>query len=138
MNELYLVYINVMNMDWEGNNVYEFIFCDTYEVEKIEGEDWNLYPASNNPTPPNIEYVKAVGQLRTEMDINTIQKSDTFSMYDAVDGVIALGWDDIEQNYDVHPEKRLVFNYGETLESVEKKLYAKDLVLNYTLENEEE
>lgn len=131
---LYLVYINVLNRDWEGYNFYEFIFSEETDSETIEGEHWNVYPASNEPTPPDPSYVKEVGELKTEIDLSTIQQSDTFSIYDAVDGVVALGWENYSE-YEEYPENRLVFNYGEPIEKTKEKLYAKDLVLNFKFED---
>lgn len=132
---MYLIYINVLNRDWEGYNLYEFIFSDTKESEKIEGEDWNIIPASNNPTPPSTENVKEVGSLRTEVEIETVQQSSIFSMYDAIDGVIAIGWEKIE-DLEVYPDPRLIFNYGEGIEDVKNKLYARDLILDFKIEEE--
>jgi hypothetical protein len=54
-------------------------------------------------------------------------------MWDAVDGIIALGWENME-NYDEYPEKRLFFTFGEEFNSVEDKLYEKDLVIRYDKE----
>jgi len=56
-----------------------------------------------------------------------IQNSDFFGMYDAVDGVIALGW----EKPDNYEGKRLVFHFGDKLETVENKLYEKDIVLKW-------
>ena len=47
-----------------------------------------------------------------------------------VDGVIAMAWENME-GYDEYPESRLHFSFGEEKQSVEDKLYEKDLVLNY-------
>jgi hypothetical protein len=54
-------------------------------------------------------------------------------MWDAVDGIIALAWENME-GYDDYPEKRLFFSFGETLSSVEDKLYEKDMVIKYEKE----
>lgn len=134
---MHLVYINVLNTDWEGDNLLEFIFSDTTESEQVEGNDWGIIPASNNPTPPATECVKEVGNLKTDVDIDTIQQSSVFSMYDAIDGVIALGWEKII-DLEVYPEPRLIFNYGEDIESVKNKLYARDLILDFKFGNEDE
>jgi hypothetical protein len=48
-------------------------------------------------------------------------------MSDAMDGVIALGWE-IEE-YDEN--NRFVFKFGEEEESVKNKLYEKDLILEF-------
>jgi hypothetical protein len=60
-----------------------------------------------------------------------VQQSDTFSVWDAVDGVIALGWENIDE-YDEYPEIRLWFKFGEEIKTVNDKLYEKDIVLEYS------
>lgn len=124
-----LVYINELGPNYKGDNMYEFIFSDS---EEVWGEEWDSEPAAGKPTPPNIEFIKKVGVLKnSEIELNLIQNSDFFSVYDAVDGVISLAWehplnDDLPVNY-----KRLVFKYGETVEDVENKLYERDIVLKW-------
>ena len=59
-----------------------------------------------------------------------VQKSDTFAVWDAVDGIIALAWEDIS-DYDEYPDSRLYFKFGEDIKSVEDKLYEKDIILKY-------
>ena len=75
-----------------------------------------------------VEFIKKVGILKnSEIELDLIQNSDFFGMYDAVDGVIALGW---EKNFS-NEKVRLVFHYGNTLEEVENKLYERDIVLKW-------
>jgi hypothetical protein len=62
-----------------------------------------------------------------------VQESDSFAVWDAVDGIVALGWENME-GYDEYPEKRLFFTFGEEISSVEDKLYEKDMVINYNNE----
>ena len=52
-------------------------------------------------------------------------------MMDAIDGVIALSWENESDitNFDIN--KRLVFRFGETEESVKNKLYERDIVLEF-------
>ena len=72
-----------------------------------------------------------IGTLpQSELNLDVIQNSDTFAVWDAVDGVIALAWENINA-YDSYPEKRLCFKFGEPIKDVETKLYEKDLILNY-------
>ena len=52
-----------------------------------------------------------------------------FSSKLALDNVVALGWEILE-NENVEGE-RLVFQFGETIKKVEDKLYSRDLILNY-------
>lgn len=129
---LYLIYINVLGSDWKEEQVYEFIFSDT--IEDVDGEDWDLYPASGQPSPPRKDLIKAVGVLTTKMEFDVIQNSDTFSVWDAIDDVIALAWENISK-YDEYPERRLRFKFGQPIKSVEDTLYEKDLVLEYKVKN---
>lgn len=132
MKKLFLIYINMVGKDYKGNLIYEFIFSDT--TKNIDGEDWDTFPASGRPEPPHENFIKNVGRLESELNLDVIQNSDTFAVWDAIDGVIALAWENINA-YDAYPEKRLCFKFGEPLEDVEAKLYEKDLILNYNTKN---
>lgn len=132
MKDLFLIYINVIGKDWKGVNLYEFIFSES--TENIDGEDWDAIPASGRPTAPYEEHVQKVGRLTTEdFSLHVIQESDSFSVWDAIDGVIALGWENMD-DYDEYPEKRLAFHFGEDIKTVEAKLYEHDLILEYKKE----
>jgi hypothetical protein len=129
MDKLYLIYINVVGMDWTGMNIYEFIFSDS--IENVDGEDWDAIPASGRPSPPNESNVKRVGVLNTkELSFHVVQESDSFSVWDAVDGVIALGWENMD-TYDEYPENRLAFHFGDDMKVVIDKLYEQDLTLEF-------
>jgi len=132
MKKLFLIYVNKVGKDSKGNLIYEFIFSDT--IKNIDGEEWDTFPASGRPEPPHENFIKTVGRLESELHLDVIQNSDTFAVWDAIDGVIALAWENINA-YDAYPEKRLCFKFGETLEEVESKLYEKDLILNYNIKN---
>ena len=120
-----LVYVNSMGPNFRGDNIYEFIFSD---LDDVYGEEWDSEISGGKPTPPMVEFIKKVGILKnSEIELDLIQNSDFFGMYDSVDGVIALGWEKPE-NYE---GKRLVFQYGESIEIVENKLYEKDIVLKW-------
>ena len=125
-----LVYVNELGPNFRGDNIYEFIFSD---VDDVWGDDWDAEPANGRPQPPNIDYVKKVGVLKnSEIELNLIQNSDFFGVYDAVDGVIALGWEKGDSDEIlINKRKRLVFQYGESVESIENKLYERDIVLKW-------
>lgn len=121
-----LVYINELGLDYKGERTYEFIFNDT--VKGVHGNDWDLTPASGRPTPPELQFIKVVGVLcDTGLKLDLVQNSDYFSVLDAVDDVIALGWESLDEGDE--DEKRLVFRYGEPLENVNKKLSERKLKL---------
>ena len=115
----YLIYINGMGPNYKGDNIYEFIFSDTLEVF---GENWESKPANGYPSPPDMEYIKKVGTLiNEEVAFDLVQNSDVFSVIDSMDGVLALGWEKENDEKDFSLIKRLVFQFGETEESVKNK-----------------
>jgi len=124
-----LVFVNELGPNFRGDNLYEFIFSDN---EDVSGEDWESSPAGGNPQPPHIDYITKVGVLKNDkIKLNVIQSSDFFSFYDAVDKVIALSWEDIENEYYNEDDTRLVFHYGDSEENVMSKLYERDIILTF-------
>ena len=83
------------------------------------------------------EFIKKVGRLESSLKLDVVQNSDTFAVWDAVDGVIALAWENINA-YDAYPDKRLCFRFGDSLQIVSDKLYEKDLTLIYNKQYHEE
>ena len=134
MKELFLIYVNRVGKDYKGNFIYEFIFSDT--TKGIDGDDWDTFPASGRPSAPHDHYIKKVGRLESELNLDVIQNSDTFAVWDAIDDVIALAWENINA-YDSYPDKRLCFKFGEPIQSVEAKLYENDLILQYKKQTHE-
>jgi hypothetical protein len=127
---MFLIFVNELGPNYKGDNIYEFIFSD--KVDDVWGEYWESKPSNGYPLPPNMLHIKKVGVLKNdEISFSVIQKSDYFSMTDAIDDVIALAWENENEytNYDL--VKRLVFRFGESEESVKNKLYARDIVLEF-------
>lgn len=135
MNDLYLIYVILIGKTHKDNYLYEFLFSDN--IENIDGEDWDQFPAAGRPESPHEDLIKKYGRLDTEIKFDLIQNSDTFAVWDAVDGVIALAWENVN-TYDAYPDKRLCFKFGETIKEVEDKLYEKDLILNYNSKKHEQ
>ena len=68
-----------------------------------------------------------VGLLKnTDLDLELVQNSDYFGVIDAVDGVIALSWEKFDFNNEFN---RLTFKFGESLDSVTKKLKQRNYIL---------
>ena len=126
----HLVFINGLGPNYEGDNMYEFIFSD--DITDIWEDSWESKPSNGYPKPPSIEYIKKVGVLKnTSLELELIQNSDFFSFMDSMDDVIALGWEKENDNVDFTTTKRLVFRFGETEQQVKDKLYERDIVLEF-------
>lgn len=125
-----LIFVNGLGPNYKGDNIYEFIFSES--LEDIWGDSWESKPSNGYPSPPDLEHINKVGVLKNdEITLSVIQNSDYFSMVDAIDGVIALSWENETEKVDFEVIKRLVFRFGETEESVKNKLYERDIVLEF-------
>ena len=116
---MHLIYVNEIGSDYKGQKQYEFIFSETFEIDM---GDWFQIPASatQRSKSPDVEYVNLVGLLKnTDLKLELVQDSDYFGVIDAVDGVVSLGWEKFD--FDSQFE-RLTFKFGESLDSVNKKL----------------
>ena len=121
----YLIYVNGLGPNFKGDNIYEFIFSDEQEVW---GDGWDSKPCNGYPVPPELKYIKKVGVLRdTNIKLELIQNSDYFSMIDAVDGVVALAWEED----DTVKQPRMVFRFNDTEQKIKDLLYEKDLILEF-------
>jgi hypothetical protein len=123
---MHLIYVNEIGSDYKGQKQYEFIFSTSTEIDM---DEWFIIPAaaSSNPKSPEIEYVDLVGLLKnTDLQLDLVQDSDYFGVIDAVDGVVALAW----EKFDIESEdERLTFKFGESIESVTKKLKQRTYIL---------
>ena len=126
----YLIYVNELGPNYKGESIYEFIFSDT--VKDVWGESWESKPSNGYPSPPDIDFIKKVGVLKSgTIKMSVIQNSDFFCMTDAIDDVIALSWEEETEYTDFEFDKRLVFRFGDTEENVKNKLYERDLILEF-------
>ena len=126
----FLIYVNELGPNYKGDNIYEFIFSDS--KEEIWGENWDSKPSNGYPLPPDLEHIKKVGVVKNDkITMSVVQNSDFFSMIDAIDGVIALSWENENEEVDFDYKTRLVFRFGEDEKSVKDKLYERDIVLEF-------
>ena len=126
---MYLIFVNELGPNYKGENIYEFIFSEN--IDELWGEDWDSVPAHGKPGPPETVYINKVGVLsKSNVKLELIQNSDYFGMEDALDKVIALGWE-IFDDGELGDKERLVFHFGDTIKETENKLYAIDLILDF-------
>jgi len=132
-DELYLIYINKIGTNFKGEHIFEFLFSDRTDWDWDETWYESSVITDKNDLTPEPNFIKLVGNLKTEeLDLELVQNSGVFQIYNAVEGIIALGWEKLVDNDEDYPEERIVFRFGETQTSVEDKLYSMDLVLNYS------
>ena len=133
--DLKLIYINKIGTNFKGEHMFEFLFSD--RTDHDWEEDWyesSVITDMSVMTPPT-NYIKSVGFLQTkELDLHLVQESGVFQVYNAVEGIIALGWekwDEEDDNVDEEFE-RLVFKFSDHQAEVEAKLMTMGIELTYT------
>jgi len=132
-DDSYLIYINKIGTNFKGEHIFEFLFSDRTDWDWDETWYESSVITDKNDLTPEPNFIKLVGNLKTEeLDLELVQNSGVFQIYNAVEGIIALGWEKLVDNDEDYPEERIVFRFGETQTSVEDKLYSMDLVLNYS------
>ena len=123
---MFLLYINELGREYKGQRQYEFIFGNDIDVLM---DEWFIIPSSGRAIPPELEQINLVGLLKnSELELDLVQNSDYFGMIDAVDGIVALGWEPFDIHSEERPE-RVSFHFGEDIDSITEKLESKGLRL---------
>ena len=128
---MYLIYINRIGTTYKGEHIFEFLFSSSVEWEWDESWYESSVMTDTRELSPDESIIKMVGTLKTdEFNLELVQEDGVRDIYNAVEGIIALGWEKLEEDEEI-PEKRRVFNFGDTKESVDEQLYEYDLALKY-------
>jgi len=126
---MYLIYINRIGTTYKGEHIFEFLFSNSVEWEWDESWYESSVMTDTRELSPDESIIKMVGTLKTdEFNLELVQEDGVRDIYNAVEGIIALGWEKLEEDEEI-PEKRRVFNFGDTKESVDEQLYEYDLAL---------
>ncbi len=129
-DELKLMYVHLVGETYKHDNIYQFIFSkDIFNIDEVDW-GWDVIPALDNAIPPKIEYIEKVYEIKIkDMYLDVLHNSEMFSYIDGFDKIIALAWENIDDDDSIiftEDVPRLVFHYGESYESVKSKLYARD------------
>jgi hypothetical protein len=78
-----------------------------------------------------------MGSIDGEIRLNVAQANEQFSMWDAIDGIIPLAWENID-GMDDYPTKRLAFPFGMPMSEVKDLLYERDITIKYEKKHKNE
>lgn len=126
MNNNKLCFIKFSGTDIDGMNNYECLFTD--KIDEFWGENFEYMPCClcNGLIPYENSY-SIVKTIKTKIKLNLIQDSCCFSYQDAIDNIVAIGYEDISE-YDEYPENgRLILFFGETYDKFEEKIKNKNI-----------
>ena len=128
---MYLIYINRIGTTFKGEHIFEFLFSNSVEWDWDDTWYESSVMTDTRELSPDESIIKVVGTLKTDdFDLELVQEDGVRDIYNAVEGIIALGWEKLEEDDEI-PERRRVFNFGDTKESVDEQLYEYDLILKY-------
>ena len=126
--EVSLCFIRLVGEENDGYYRYEFIFTD--KIDEAFGEDFDQKPACLvNNLMVSDEYITEIHIVKMKIKLDLIQDNCCFSVSDAIDGIVSIGWENMD-NYESYPEDgRLFFFFGETISDVERKLAMKQIIM---------
>ena len=126
-NKLYLVFVVPLNKNKSVDDIYEYMLLFSETPDVVWGVDWEInnfastYENFNECLPDKTTYSKTF-KIKTKIPFKTIEELPCYSMEYAIERVVALAFFDIA-NLEEYPEKgRLVFKFGDDLESVTNEL----------------
>lgn len=130
MKNDYLIYIHKIGSNHKDEGFYEFIFSkNPYNVD-YEEWGWGERPASTHANPPTEDCISKVLTLKMiRFQFTVLHKQTLFTYMDGFDKVVALAWEEENDELEMDNVKRLVFHYGDTIEEVQDKLYARDIII---------
>ena len=128
LNEVFLCFIRLIGEESDGYYRYEFIFTDN--PDEFWGENFEYKPAGLvNDLLPSEEYITEVHTVKTKLKFDLIQNNMCFGLQDAMDGIVAIAFENIDE-YESYPEEgRLFFMFGESFDEVERKLAMKNILM---------
>lgn len=119
-----LCFIKLIGKEDKEYYRYEFMFSKNIKEFKIE-ED-NEFCCLSKTIIPITETIVHVVKMKVKLDL--IQNNCCFSFKHAKLGIVALGWENIDEYEEFPEEGRLFFRFGETLDEVEEKLAMKNVL----------
>lgn len=128
MDDVKLCFIKYVGIDINGVNEYEFLFTD--KIDEFWGDNFEYMPSClcSELTPFEDSY-NLVKKVKTNIKLSLIQDSCCFSFQDAIDGIVAIAFEDIS-NYDEYPQEgRLILSFGEDYTNVMEELSKREIFI---------
>ena len=128
-SNLYVVYVQEVGKDNDGNYVYEFLISE--DPDSVWMDSWNEIPVCNETdVKPSQDYYDYVKELRTDIKLSLGQNNCCVSFMDIKDNIAAIAYEDLSEAEE-YPEPRIVILYGDSLDEVEEMLAKRNLVMKY-------
>jgi hypothetical protein len=127
-DEVRLGFIKLIGEESDGDYRYEFIFTDN--IDEFWGDNFEYKPACLvNSLMPYDNFITEVHVVKMKIKLDLIQDSCCFGFQDCADGIVSLGWQNLDQEEEYPEDGRIFFRFGETLEDVKNKLAIKNVLM---------
>lgn len=121
MNNEYLAFVDEIGRSVSGEYIYRLDF--TYDPESVWGDYFNSVPSIIVPDlQPDTNSLSSTAKIRVKKQLSIAKKNGCFSMQDCIDGIISLCFSEIDEEPIMSGKELFRLDFGETFESVEKKL----------------
>ena len=125
---VYLCFIRLIGEENDGYYRYEFIF--TNDIDNVWGDEFDQKPACLvNDLMVNDEFIYEIHIVKTKIKLDLIQNNCCFSVSDAMDGIVSIAWQNLDDETEYPEDGRIFFKFGETLDEVENKLAMKNVLM---------
>lgn len=133
-NLLKLCFIRYIGKTSDNKNIYEFFF--TENEDDFWGENFEYMPCGLcNDITPNEDAYSKIYTIETDIKLCIITDSCCFSMQDCLDGVVALGWQDLSVLEEYPDEGRLILNFGDSYNDIETQLAERNILMTEKVQN---
>lgn len=127
----HVVYVKHMGTDINGEYIYHFYLSDN--PDEVFAEGWGESPACNvkdRLMDIDEDQYQYVVELKSEIKLDLARECCCFTMQDCRDHIIALAYENLD-GAEEYPEPRIIIQFGDIIEDVEKMFVQRDVVLRY-------
>lgn len=117
----FLGFIDDIGRTNDGKYIYRFDFTTNKDV--LWGEYFNIVPAAIVPDlKPDINSLSSSAKVIFPVEMIIAKKNPCYSMQDCIDGIIAMGFFELNEQCPMYNQCPLFFSFGEEIDEVSKKI----------------
>ena len=120
-DQFQLFYVHKVGLKYTGEYHYDFLF--TKDINVVKSSGWDETICDGRPEIPK-QYIDSVFTCVSEIDFNFAVDSITFNMYDVIEGIVPIIWENDSGDFE---NPRMYFRFGENYLTVTSKLEEKEI-----------
>ena len=129
---MFVSFIHKLGEDSKGNTILELYL--NKNIDDVDHPRWNDSLSCHKSEPPTLHdgiIILSTNLLLTVMtDYDSSDLYTSFTMYDCIDGIIALCW---ENDMDIDDDIRFVIRFGDSYDKIKELCHKKNVEIRKTL-----